>query len=101
IARIAKLDPKSIPHKAAREIAPIFNLNQTAEAYTPQDADPVKSSGLQSKKVSYRWRYITKDDMKKFNYAWWLMVKHSPIVATDAFLAKSYGYFDILDIPYV
>ncbi|RFT26615.1 beta-carotene 15,15'-monooxygenase, partial [Gardnerella vaginalis] len=101
IARIAKLDPKSIPHKAAREIAPIFNLNQTAEAYTPQDADPVKSSGLQSKKVSYRWRYITKDDMKKFNHAWWLMVKHSPIVATDAFLAKSYGYFDILDIPYV
>lgn len=101
IARIAKLDPKSIPHKAAREIAPIFNLNQTAEAYTPQDADPVKSSGLQSKKVSYRWRYITKDDMKKFNHAWWLMVKHSPIIATDAFLAKSYGYFDILDIPYV
>ena len=101
IARIAKLDPKSIPHKAAREIAPIFNLNQTAEAYTPQDADPVKSSGLQSKKVSYRWRYITKDDMKKFNHAWLLMITHSPIVATDALLAKSYGYFDILDVPYV
>lgn len=101
IARIAKLDPKSIPHAAKRAISPIFNLSQTAEAYTPQDADPVKSSGLQSKKVSYRWRYITKDDMKKFNHAWLLMITHSPIVATDALLAKSYGYFDILDVPYV
>lgn len=101
IARIAKLDPKSIPHAAKRAISPIFNLSQTAKAYTPQDADPVKSSGLQSKKVSYRWRYITKDDMKKFNHAWLLMITHSPIVATDALLAKSYGYFDILDVPYV
>lgn len=101
IARIAKLDPKSIPHAAKRAISPIFNLSQTAEAYTPQDADPVKSSGLQSKKVSYRWRYITKDDMQKFNHAWLLMITHSPIVATDALLAKSYGYFDILDVPYV
>ena len=101
IARIAKLDPKSIPHAAKRAISPIVNLSQTAEAYTPQDADPVKSSGLQSKKVSYRWRYITKDDMKKFNHAWLLMITHSPIVATDALLAKSYGYFDILDVPYV
>lgn len=101
IARIAKLDSKSIPHAAKRAISPIFNLSQTAEAYTPQDADPVKSSGLQSKKVSYRWRYITKDNMKKFNHAWLLMITHSPIVATDALLAKSYGYFDILDVPYV
>ena len=101
IARIAKLDPKSIPHAAKRAISPIFNLSQAAEAYNQQDADPVKSSGLQSKKVSYRWRYITKDDMKKLNHAWLLMITHSPIVATDALLAKSYGYFDILDVPYV
>ncbi len=101
IARIAKLDPKSIPHTAKRAISPIFNLSQAAEAYNQQDADPVKSSGLQSKKVSYRWRYITKDDMKKLNHAWLLMITHSPIVATDALLAKLYGYFDILDVPYV
>ncbi|MFU0464489.1 DUF6020 family protein [Gardnerella vaginalis] len=101
IARIAKLDPKSIPHAAKRAISPIFNLSQAAEAYNQQDADPVKSSGLQSKKVSYRWRYITKDDMKKLNHTWLLMITHSPIVATDALLAKSYGYFDILDVPYV
>ncbi|KXA17536.1 DUF6020 family protein [Gardnerella vaginalis] len=101
IARIAKLDPKSIPHAAKRAISPIFNLSQAAEAYNQQDADPVKSSGLQSKKVSYRWRYITKDDMKKLNHTWLLMIAHSPIVATDALLAKSYGYFDILDVPYV
>ena len=101
IARVAKLDPQSIPKSAKRIIAPIFNLDQTAEAYKPYDADPVKSSGLQSKKVSYRWRYVTRDNIKKLNLAWWQIVTHSPLVATDAFLAKSYGYFDIFDRPYV
>lgn len=101
IARIAKLDPHSIPKSAKRIIAPIFNLDQTAEAYKPYDADPVKSSGLQSKKVSYRWRYVSRENISKLNTAWWQMVTHSPLVATDAFLAKSYGYFDIFDRPYV
>ncbi len=101
IARVAKLDPHSIPKSAKRIIAPIFNLDQTAEAYKPYDADPVKSSGLQSKKVSYRWRYVTRDNIKKLNLAWWQIVTHSPLVATDAFLAKTYGYFDIFDRPYV
>ena len=101
IARVAKLDPQSIPKSAKRIIAPIFNLDQTAEAYKPYDADPVKSSGLQSKKVSYRWRYVTRDNIKKLNLAWWQIVTHSPLVATDAFLAKTYGYFDIFDRPYV
>ena len=101
IARVAKLDPQSIPKSAKRIIAPIFNLDQTAEAYKPYDADPVKSSGLQSKKVSYRWRYVTRDNIKKLNLAWWQIVTHSPLVASDAFLAKTYGYFDIFDRPYV
>lgn len=101
IARIAKLDPHSIPKSAKRIIAPIFNLDQTAEAYKPYDADPVKSSGLQSKKVSYRWRYVSRENISKLNIAWWQMVTHSPLVATDAFFAKSYGYFDIFDRPYV
>ncbi len=101
IARIAKLDPQSIPRKAKRIIAPIFNLDQTAEAYKPYDADPVKSSGLQSKKVSYRWRYVTRDNIRNLNRAWWQIVTHSPLVATDAFIAKIYGYFDIFDRPYV
>lgn len=101
IARIVSRDPQSIPKKAKRAIAPIFNLDQTAKAYKPYDADPVKSSGLQSKRVSYRWRYVTKHEIQQFNQAWWLMVKHSPIIATDALLAKCYGYFDIADTPYV
>lgn len=101
IARIAQLDPGRIPKKAKKLLAPIFNLDQSAEAYKPNDADPVKSSGLQSKKVSYRWRYVTKDNLRHLNEAWWLMVTHSPIVAFDALAAKTYGYFDILDEPYV
>lgn len=101
IARVAQRDPETIPQSAKDKLAPVFNLDQMADAYSSQDADPVKSSGIQSKKVSYRWRTVTPEDMERFNEAWLEIVKASPIVALDALLAKSYGYFDIADLPYV
>ena len=101
IARIAKRNPGSIPQSAREEIAPIFNLDQMADAYQPQDADPVKSSGIQSKKVSYRWRSVTQEDMARFNSAWWQIVKADPVTAIDALLAKCFGYFNPMDQPYV
>ncbi|WEV72244.1 DUF6020 family protein [Bifidobacterium sp. ESL0790] len=101
IARVAKLNPKSIPQSARDELAPIFNLDQMAEAYKQQDADPVKSSGIQSKKVSYRWRTVTKADMANLDKAWLEIVKANPRVSLDALMAKSYGYFDIADKPYI
>lgn len=101
IARVAKLDPTTIPESARKELAPIFNLDQMAAAYSRQDADPVKSSGIQSKKVSYKWRTVTAEDMKRFNTAWLEIVKANPRVAMDAFFAECYGYFDIFDPPYV
>ncbi|WP_348637185.1 DUF6020 family protein [Bifidobacterium sp. ESL0682] len=101
IARVAVLNPEGIPQDAREKLAPIFNLDQMAEAYSQQDADPVKSSGIQAKKVSYRWRTVTKADMKNFNAAWLEIVKANPRIATDALLSKSYGYFDIQDQPYI
>ncbi|MFC5221095.1 DUF6020 family protein [Bifidobacterium leontopitheci] len=101
IARIAKRNPQSIPLTAREEISSIFNLDQMADAYFPQDADPVKSSGIQSKKVSYRWRSVTAADMRRFNDAWWSIVKADPITAIDALLAKCFGYFNPTDQPYV
>ncbi|KFI72166.1 hypothetical protein BMIN_0055 [Bifidobacterium minimum] len=101
IARIAQRNPDAIPQKARTEMAPIFNLDQMAEAYTPYDADPVKSSGIQSKKVSYRWRSVTRDDLSRFNDAWLRIVLSDPVTAIDAFLAKSFGYFNVCDHPYV
>ncbi|MCH3975941.1 DUF6020 family protein [Bifidobacterium tibiigranuli] len=101
IARVAKLDPGSIPQQARDELAPVFNLDQMAAAYTPYDTDPVKSSGIQSKKVSYRWRTVTETDMTNFNRAWLRIVAANPRVTLDAFLAKCYGYFDVADRPYV
>ena len=100
IARIAQRAPETIPDSARQKLAPVFNLDQMAEAYKPQDADPVKSSGIQSKKVSYRWRSVTPQDMKRFNEAWAEIVKANPLVALDALMAKCYGYFDIADTPY-
>lgn len=101
IARVAVLNPGGIPQDARNKLAPIFNLDQMAEAYSQQDADPVKSSGIQTKRVSYRWRTVTKADMKNFNAAWLEIVKANPRICLDALLAKSYGYFDIMDKPYI
>lgn len=101
IARVAQRDPDSIPDEARELLAPVFNLDQMADAYNPQDADPVKSSGIQSKKVSYRWRTVEPDDMDGFNRAWLLIVEANPTVALDALFAKCYGYFDVADEPYV
>ncbi len=100
IARIAQRAPETIPDSAREKLATVFNLDQMAEAYTPQDADPVKSSGIQSKKVSYRWRSVTPQDMKQFNEAWAQIVKANPLVALDALMAKCYGYFNVADVPY-
>lgn len=101
IARVAQLNPEGIPKDAADKLAPIFNLDQMGESYFQQDADPVKSSGIQSKKVSYRWRSVTQEDMANFNSAWWQIVKANPVIAADAFFAECFGYFDITDLPYV
>ena len=72
-----------------------------ADAYSQQDADPVKSSGIQAKKVSYKWRTVTPEDMTNFNKAWFEIVKDNPIIALDALLAKCFGYFNVNDQPYV
>ncbi|WEV67118.1 DUF6020 family protein [Bifidobacterium sp. ESL0769] len=101
IARVAVLNPSGIPQDARNKLSSIFNLDQMAEAYFQQDADPVKSSGIQTKRVSYRWRTVTKADMKNFNAAWLEIVKANPRISLDALLAKSYGYFDIMDPPYI
>ena len=101
IARVAKYNPQGIPADAASKLEPIFNLDQMADAYYQQDADPVKSSGIQSKKVSYKWRTVTKEDMENFNKAWLEIVKANPVIALDAFFAECFGYFDVADLPYV
>lgn len=101
IARVAKLNPDGIPESAARKLEPIFNLDQMADAYSQDDADPVKSSGIQSKKVSYQWRTVTEEDMDNLNEAWLEIVTANPVIAIDAFLAKCYGYFDVMARPYV
>ena len=101
IARVAKLNPSGISQEARDNLAPVFNLDQMAEAYSQNDADPVKSSGIQSKKVSYKWRSVTDADMEGFNKAWLDIVTSNPVIAFDAFLAKCCGYFDVAASPYV
>ena len=101
IARAAKLAPDMIPDSAKEKLDPLFNLDQMADAYFRQDADPVKSSGIQSKKVSYKWRTVTEADMAAFDEAWVEIVRANPIVGVDALLTECFGYFNPTDLPYV
>ena len=75
IARVAKYNPQGIPADAASKLEPIFNLDQMADAYYQQDADPVKSSGIQSKKVSYKWRTVTKETWRTSTRRGWKSIK--------------------------
>lgn len=101
IARVAQRNPDGISDEAKKNLSPVFNLDQMADAYFQQDADPVKSSGIQAKKVSYKWRTVTPEDMNGFNKAWLAIVKDNPVIALDALLAKCFGYFNVTDRPYV
>ncbi|KFI91858.1 hypothetical protein BISA_1146 [Bifidobacterium saguini DSM 23967] len=101
IARVAQRNPDGISNEAMKNLSPVFNKDQMADAYFQQDADPVKSSGIQAKKVSYKWRTVTPEDMANFNTAWLDIIKDNPVIALDALLAKCFGYFNVTDLPYV
>ncbi|KFI63711.1 DUF6020 family protein [Bifidobacterium cuniculi] len=100
VARVARKNPDAIDSGTRAKLSRVFNLDQMAAAYRSWDADPAKSSGIQSKKVSYRWRTVTPEDMRGFDEAVAEVVRADPLTCLDAFLAKSYGYFDVLDPPY-
>ncbi|MBW3088897.1 hypothetical protein KIH77_09205 [Bifidobacterium sp. 82T24] len=102
IGRVAQRNPQGIPQSAREKLAPIIDLDGAAQAYFPQDADRMKSSGsAEDKTIVYQWKTVTADDMRQFNAAWVEIVKANPVIAIDALLAESYGYFDVTDIPYV
>ncbi|MFT8592475.1 MAG: DUF6020 family protein [Bifidobacterium sp.] len=101
IARVAERDPENIPASARRQLEPILDLQAMALKYNPNDADPVKSSGGETKVTVYKWRTVTADDMKHFNSAWLSIGLRNPVLYIDAFMAECYGYFDVTDVPYV
>ncbi|PWG59169.1 hypothetical protein DF200_08930 [Bifidobacterium catulorum] len=102
IGRVAQRNPQGIPQSARDRLAPIIDLDAAAKAYFPQDADRMKSSGsAEDKTIVYRWKTVTADDMTQFNKAWLEIGKANPVLYIDAALAKSYGYFDVTDLPYV
>lgn len=101
IARVAQRNPQGIPEDARKALEPILDLQAMGQEYSPNDADRVKSSGTMGKITTYKWRTVTAHDMKAFNRAWLEIGLRNPVLYLDAFLAKSYGYFDVTDPPYV
>lgn len=101
IARVMRDDPMSVSPDVQNNLRPIFNLYAMGVNYSPNDADRVKSSGSDGKVETYKWETVTQEDMDNFNKAWLELGKTHPVEYLDAFLAKSYGYFDVNDQPYV
>lgn len=101
IARVAQRNPQGIPEDARKALEPILDLSAMGQQYFPNDADRVKSSGTIEKVTTYKWRTVSAEDMKAFNSAWLEIGLRNPVLYLDAFLAKSYGYFDVSDPPYV
>ncbi|MFT8787264.1 MAG: DUF6020 family protein [Bifidobacterium psychraerophilum] len=101
IARVAQRNPQGIPEEARKALDPIVDLDAMGREYFPNDADRVKSSGTAGKVTTYRWRTVTAEDMTRFNGAWLQIGLRNPVLYLDAFLAKTYGYFDVTDSPYV
>ncbi len=99
IARVVREDPSSLTPEIRHDLEPLFNLDTMARVYNPDDADPVKSSGMGD--VSYRWKSVTPQQWSRFMSVWRKTVKASPRVAFDAFVSEFYGYFDLADPPYV
>ena len=48
IARVAQRNPDGISDEAKKNLAPVFNLDQMADAYSQQDADPASPAQLLS-----------------------------------------------------
>ena len=90
IARVAQRNPDGISDEAKRTSRPSSISIRWPTLTSQQDADPVKSSGIQAKKVSYKWRTVTPEDMTNFNKVWFEIVKDNPIIALDALLAKCF-----------
>ncbi|OZG48936.1 DUF6020 family protein [Bombiscardovia coagulans] len=101
ISRVAQRNPSGIPNQARQDLEPIMDLHAAGRAYFPNDADKVKSSGGEGKTVVYRWKTVTANDMKQLNRAWLQIGQQNPAIYMDAFLAESYGYFDLGDTAYV
>lgn len=99
IARIYRDDPQAVPESATKQLSKIFNLQNMAQQYFQTDADRVKSTGPDTKPVTYKWKTVTRADWKQFNHAWFEAVKAAPVPAFDAFVAEFYGYFSVLDMP--
>lgn len=101
IGRVAQRDAGNIPDSAREMLDPILDLDAAAEAYFPDDADRMKSSGgNEDKTVVYRWKTVTAEDMKGFNQAWLEIGLANPVLYIDGLLSKCYGYFDVADPPY-
>lgn len=104
--------PHDITSDQKRVLNKVFVLKNLKYLYTPGISDPIKSSGRKkiglqpdglfnqhiSKKwiEGYRYRTVTKKDMKQYNSVWLqLMMKH-PKVLFQAFMEQGYGYLDVL-----
>lgn len=95
-ALYVKKYPNDLTSHQDRVINEVFVKKNLSKIYNPGWADPVKSSGEKYPHFleGYRYKTVTRSEMKQYNKVWLQMFKQHPLVYLEAFLNESYGYLD-------
>lgn len=97
VALYVKTYPNDLNKKDSDDLSKIFSIQGLQDFYDPRITDVIKSTG--GFHYVYLYRTVTKSDWKNFNRVWFTMLKKHPKLFIQAFFAKTFGYFDILDLP--
>lgn len=93
-ALYVKKYPNDLTPYQNKVINKVFVKKNLGKLYNPELADPIKSSGAVKPLIGYRYKTVTRSDMKQYNKVWLQMFKQHPLVYFEAFLNGSYGYLD-------
>ncbi|GGH37549.1 DUF6020 family protein [Microbacterium album] len=86
--------PDALDERDRARLERVFDIEAMTRVYDPDNADPVKSSGLDDN-GSYRWRTVSAEDWSHVTGIWARLGARYPALYVDAFLLKSHRYLDI------
>jgi hypothetical protein len=95
-ALYVKRYPNGLTSYQNKVINKVFVKKNLGKLYDPGWADPIKSSGGKYPHFveGYRYKTVTRSDMRQYNKVWLQMFRQHPLVYIEAFLNESYGYLD-------
>lgn len=85
----------TINHEEYKALNKVFVVKNMKKVYTPEQTDGIKSSGANGKMTVYRWKTVTRKDLKRYHRVWLRMAFKYPGTYIEAALHLGYRYLDI------